>query len=121
MAEIGDTRERYPTPASLKAEAGTAPVARPSGRQRHVRFRRRPCNSRLRHSLQQPARHSVHESQWAGAYYASARDRGQSPSRAARGLADQWARILWRMWTDRTPYDEELRQHNRLVHGAKAA
>ena len=109
LAEVGDARQRYPTPESLRAEAGTAPVTRASGQRRSVHFRR-ACNSRLRHSFQQLARQSVRRSAWAKAYYTAARARGHSRSRAARGLADKWARILWRMWIDRTTYDESLHQ-----------
>lgn len=118
LAEMGDVRERYATPGALRAEAGTAPVTRASGNRLTVHFRR-ACNSRLRHTFQQLARQSVRQSGWAKEYYSASRTRGQSCSRAARGLADRWARILWRIWTDHTTYDEAL--HMRELHQPKAA
>src|SRR3954453_21133165 len=39
LAEIGDNRARYPTEAALAADAGQAPVAKQSGKQRHATFR----------------------------------------------------------------------------------
>ena len=47
LAEIGDNRARYPTPASLAADAGQAPVAKESGKRRHATFRW-ACDKRLR-------------------------------------------------------------------------
>lgn len=105
LAGLGDARDRYPTPEPLRGEAGTAPVTRQSGTWHTVHFRR-ACNRRLRHTFQQLARQSVLQSAWARAQYTVHRARGHSASRAARGLADQWVRVIWRMWIDRTPYDE---------------
>jgi transposase len=47
LAEIGEDRARFPTPAVLLAESGLAPVTRASGRSRNVRFRY-AANTRLR-------------------------------------------------------------------------
>lgn len=51
LAEIGEVRDRYPTPQVLLAEAGLAPVTRASGRSRSVRFRY-AANTRLREAAQ---------------------------------------------------------------------
>lgn len=118
LAEMGDVRERYPTPGALRAEAGTAPVTRASGNRLSVRLRR-ACNSRLRHSLQELARQSVRQSAWARQYYLATRARGHSCSRSARGLADKWVQILWRIWTNRTTYDDAI--HMRDLHQPQAA
>src|SRR5205085_9364933 len=47
IAELGDARERYPTDASLAADAGMSPVALESGKRRAATFRR-ACDKRLR-------------------------------------------------------------------------
>src|SRR5450755_2291422 len=39
LAEIGDSRERYPTYRALAADGGQAPVAIESGKSKHARFR----------------------------------------------------------------------------------
>jgi hypothetical protein len=45
-------------------------------------------------------------SYWAEAFYAQQRARGASHQSALRALAFKWARILFRCWQDRAPYDE---------------
>jgi transposase len=105
LAEIGEDRARFPTPAVLLAEAGLAPVTRASGRSRSVRFRY-AANTRLREATMWWAFNSLKTSPWAAAAFRQARDqRGQRYHRALRGLAARWTRILWRCWTTRTTYD----------------
>ena len=50
LAEIGDCRRRYPHRDAIAADAGQAPVAVESGKQRHAKFRW-ACNKRLRNAL----------------------------------------------------------------------
>src|SRR4051794_17070832 len=50
LGEIGDRRERFPTPAALQCYAGTAPVTKASGRARLV-VARTACNRALRQAL----------------------------------------------------------------------
>jgi transposase len=104
LAEMGEDRARFPTPDTLLAETGTAPVTRASGRSRTVRFRY-AANKRMRHAIDWWAFVSVRENQWAREHYDQARARGQQHNRALRGLGARWVRILWRCWTDGTPYD----------------
>ena len=47
----------------------------------------------------QPARQSA----WAQAVYDKAR--GACHAHAVRILAQAWIRVIWRCWTDHTPYD----------------
>jgi transposase len=105
LAEIGEDRARFPTPAVLLAEAGLAPVTRASGRSRSVRFRY-AANTRLREATMWWAFNSLKTSPWAAAAFRQARDqRGQRYHRALRGLAARWTRVLWRCWTTGSPYD----------------
>jgi transposase len=104
LAEMGEDRARFPTPDTLLAETGTAPVTRASGRSRTVRFRY-AANKRMRHAIDWWTFVSVRENQWAREHYDQARARGQQHNRALRGLGARWVRILWRCWTDSTPYD----------------
>jgi transposase len=109
LAEIGEDRDRFPTPEVLLAEAGLAPVTRAvtraSGRSRRVGFRY-AANRRLREACQWWAFGSVKESAWARQEFRTARDQhGQHFHRALRGLGARWMRILWRCWQDGVPYD----------------
>lgn len=114
LAEIGEDRDRFPTPEVLLAEAGLAPVTRASGRSRSVRFRY-AANTRLREATMWWAFNSLKVSPWANDAFRHARDRrGQRYHRALRGLAARWTRVLWRCWTDHTIYDPAR-------HGSAAA
>jgi transposase len=105
LAEIGEDRDRFPTPKILLAEAGLAPVTRASGRSRSVRFRY-AANTRLREATMWWAFNSLKVSPWANDAFRHARDRrGQRYHRALRGLAARWTRVLWRCWTDHTTYN----------------
>ena len=51
---------------------------------------------------------SMKTSPWAAQAFRQARDqRGQRYHRALRGLSARWMRIIWRCWTDQTPYQPE--------------
>jgi transposase len=105
LAEIGEDRGYYPQVGMLLAEAGLAPVTRASGRSHHVGFRY-AANSRLREACTWWAYNSLKSSPWAREAYDQARARKLPHHRALRGLGARWMRVLWRAWTDGTPYDE---------------
>ncbi len=104
LAELGDVRERFPSLDQLAAEAGTVPVTYQSGKTRSVAFRW-ACNHRLRQAITCLADNSRHANAWARAIYSAARARGCDHPHAIRILARAWLRVMWRAWTDRTPYD----------------
>lgn len=104
LAELGDARGRFPTEDRLAAEAGLAPVTYQSGKARGVGWRW-ACNKRLRAALTCFADNSRHQSPWAADVYKRARARGCRHPHAVRILARAWARVLWRAWTERQPYD----------------
>jgi len=104
LAEIGDNRARYPTPDSLAADAGQAPVAKESGKRRHATFRW-ACDKRLRGHFATLADSTRHWHPWAHDTYARARARGCEHPHATRILGRAWTRVLWRCWQNRTPYD----------------
>lgn len=112
LAEIGDSRARYPSDAALAADAGMSPVAIESGKRRVASFRW-GCDKRLRDAVACLADSTRHWHPWARAVYRRARARGQDHPHAIRTLGRAWLRILWRMWQERAPYDP-------LRHGALA-
>ena len=109
LAELGDVRERFCTADQLAAEAGLAPVTHQSGKTKAVVFRW-ACNHQLRRAITTWADNSRHGCAWAKAIYARARYRGCRHPHAIRILARAWARVLWRIWADRTLYQPT--QHN---------
>jgi len=104
LAELGDVRARFPTGDPFAAEAGGVPVTYQSGKSRGGGWRW-ACNKRLRAALTRMADNSRHQSPWAADLYRRARARGCAHPHAIRILARAWARVLWRAWTDRVPYD----------------
>jgi transposase len=115
IAEIGEDRSRFPTPGSLLAEAGLAPVTRQSGSSRRVVFRY-AANHHLRSAWNQWMLTAIRVSLWTRAEYDAARARGQSHNRAFRSVGARWGRILWRCWQDRAAYDPSL--DRRVVQAA---
>ena len=111
LAEIGDCRARYPDPAALAAAAGVAPSTRQSGKHLTVAYRR-GCNKNLRAALIDWAQDTPRDNPWARDTYDRARARGCRHPHAARILAQNWTRILWRCWHDHTHYNPDL--HGRL-------
>ena len=68
VAEIGDDRCRYPSPESLAADAGMAPVARESGKRKVAAFRW-ACDKRLREAVACLANSTRHHHPWAREVY----------------------------------------------------
>jgi transposase len=112
LAELGDVRERFPSPERLAAEAGAVPVTYQSGKTRSVTFRW-ACNHRLRQAINCLADNSRHANTWAHGIYVAARARGCDHPHAIRILARAWLRVIWRAWTDHKPHDPAL-HHNAL-------
>jgi transposase len=104
LAEIGDCRERYPSPEALAADGGMSAVAVESGKQRHAAFRY-ACAKRPRDALATLADASRHRKPWARRLYRDARARGHDHPRATRTVGRAWTRVLWRTWQDQEPHD----------------
>lgn len=112
LGEIGDRRERFPTPAALQSYAGTAPVTKASGRARIV-VARMACNRFLRQALLRWAFCSLTRSAWARAYYDQHRQAGKTHFMALRTLANRWLGILHQLLATGQRYDEAVHQRNR--------
>jgi transposase len=111
LAEIGDCRERFPTPESLAALAGATPSTRQSGQHRAVTFRYQ-CDKKLRDAIIDFAGDSRRANAWAADLYARARARGKTHPHAVRILARSWLHVIWRCWQDGVAYDPS--RHRRL-------
>jgi len=120
LAEVGDCRERFPTPEALACLAGAAPSTRQSGQYHAVTFRY-ACDKKLRDALVDFADDSRHANAWAADIYGRARRRGKRHPHAVRILARAWVYVIWRCWQDGVPYDPERHQALQRITLAEAA
>jgi len=118
---FGCDRLRYASAHGVQELTGTVPVTRQSGRSKTVAFRR-ACRKPFRNTMHQFAFCCLRNSVWARAYYDAARRQGQSHAQALRNLGARWLKIIYRMWVERTPYDEQryldalVRRNSPLAH-----
>lgn len=117
LAEFGVDRRRFDTADAIQCYAGTAPVARQSGKSTVVTMRR-ACCSTLRATVHLWVDLSRRKCAWAQAYYQAKVEKGHSHACALRCLGQRWLKILWRMWQDRLPYNEALHTLNQQKHGS---
>ena len=91
---------------ALSCYTGVAPVTERSGKNQcwvHVRW---SCPKFLRQSRHEFANSSIKFSTWAASAYEQFRQT-MDHHQAIRKLAFKWQRIVWRMWQERRPYNEE--------------
>jgi transposase len=93
---------------TLRAQCGTAPVTRQSGKKATVAMRY-ACNPRLREAIYHWARNSLLRDPKSKTHYAALRAKGHSHGRALRGVADRLLSVLVAMLTRGCLYDASLR------------
>jgi transposase len=106
LVAFGTDRSRLASAGNMQRFSGIAPVSRSSGKSRVV-YARCACPKFLRQTFHEFARLSVSKSQWARNYLDYYTDKGKKYHTIIRSLAFKWIRILFRCWTNRTPYDEQ--------------
>lgn len=114
LVKFGEDRKRFPSPATVQMLAGTAPVTRSSGKSKHIAFRR-ACDKAFRYFIQQFARSSLLQSAWANAYFQDASGRKLAHNHALRCLANRWLSVIWKLWSERKPYDEAFHVQQRML------
>lgn len=105
LAAMGSNRNRFQSSNELVRQVGIAPVLERSGKKTWVHWRY-ACPKFVRQTFVEWAGYSLRESYWAKLYYDSQRAMGKSHNIALRALAFKWARIVFRCWQNREPYDE---------------
>lgn len=105
IAAFGTDRNRYPAADNLLTYAGIAPVMERSGQKQWVHWRW-SAPTFLRQTFVEWAGETIRHSFWARAYYQCQREKGKSHQMAVRALAFKWGRILYRLWQNNQPYDE---------------
>jgi transposase len=110
-AELGDGKNRWNSFRHLQAEAGTVPATKASGNSRMVQFRF-ACKKQLRYAIYWFAFNSRQRCEWANKYYRNQRAKGHSSHQALRALGAKWLKIIFVMWRDHKPYDENYHLAN---------
>jgi hypothetical protein len=87
------------------------PLTKESGKVRVVHFRF-SCNKRLRHAVYWLAFTSLNQSEWAKVYYREQRSKGHNHHQAIRALGAKWLKIIFVLWKDHKPYDENYHLAN---------
>jgi transposase len=117
LGEMGSNRDVFESAQALQCYAGSAPVTKKSGKSRLV-FIRGMCNKVLRATVHLWVDESRKTCAWAQAYYQQKKQQGKSHAQALRCLGQRWLKILWKMWTTHTLYDEALHMLNMTRHGS---
>ncbi len=107
LVKFGDDRQRFPTPASVQALAGTCPVTDQSGKRKVIKFRK-ACDREWRSLSQAWAIALVNsaKSPLAVAYFEQIRPHCQNRHHAYRCVANRWLAVAWKLWQTHQPYDE---------------
>lgn len=104
---FGTDRGRYSDASEIQCYSGIAPVREQSGKQSWVHARW-SCPKFLRQTFHEFAQSSIPKSRWAKAVYQEYRERGAGHHAAIRSLAFRWIRILFAVWSQRSPFDEAI-------------
>jgi transposase len=117
LAAIGSDPDRYGSQEVLQCIAGTAPVRYQSGKinKVHVRW---SCDKFLRYTVHLWADCFRRASVWGQTYYQKKREQGMTHACALRCLGQRLLKIVFRMITDKAPYDAELHGRNQQKHGS---
>ncbi len=110
-AELGDAKSRWESFRHLQAEAGGVPVTKASGKSHVVHFRF-ACNKLMRYASYWLSFTSLNRCEWANKYYRDQRAKGHSHHEALRALGAKWLKIIFIMWRDDKPYDENYHLAN---------
>ncbi len=117
LAAIGNDPQRYGNHRVLQSFAGTAPVSYESGQISKAKIRW-ACDKFLRHTVHLWADCFRHVSHWGQTYYQKKRQQGMSHACALRCLGQRLLKIVFKMLTDKKPYDADLHARNQHKHGS---
>jgi len=117
LAAIGADPRRYGSHQVLQCFAGTAPVSYQSGQISKAQIRW-ACDKFLRHTVHLWADCFRKASVWGQTYYQKKRQQGMSHACSLRCLGQRLLKIVFKMLTDKKPYDAELHARNQHKHGS---
>ena len=114
---FGDVMDRFTRAGEVQALLGTAPMNYESGKYSRT-IMRRACNKKGRATLYYYAFSSLRFSGWAREYYDMQREKGKTHSVALRALSNKWVKIIFSMWKNEVPYDEETYVSKKILKAA---
>jgi transposase len=117
LAAVGTDPHRYGDHRVLQSFAGTAPVSYESGQIHKTRIRC-ACDKFLRYTVHLWADCFRHASHWGQTYYQQKRQHGMSHACALRCLGQRLLKILFKIISEKKPYDAELHARNQHKHGS---
>lgn len=117
LAAIGTDPRRDGDHNVLQCLAGTAPVSYQSGQINKAKIRW-ACDKFLRHTVHLWSDCFRKASAWGQTYYQKKRAQGMSHACALRCLGQRLLKILFKMLTDKKPYDAELHAQNQQTDGS---
>jgi len=117
LAAVGPDPDRYGSHQVLQSIAGTAPVSYESGKFKKARVRW-ACDKFLRYTVHLWADSFRRTSAWGQTYYDQKRAEGMTHACALRCLGQRLLKIVFRMISDKKPYDAELHARNQQKHGS---
>ena len=118
IGQLSEQQDFFKSANVLQCYGGTAPVTIQSGKKRIVVYRR-ACNKFLRYTLHLIAFASLRTVTWAREFYDNQKAKGKSHSLALRNLANQWAEIIFAIFTKREKYDESVYLSDRERYNQK--
>ena len=115
LAGFGEDRDKPVKHTDLAAAWGAAPITIQSGKYRAVK-RRFAADHTMNQALLYFAFNTAFtEGCWAADFYQRKRKQGKSHYTTLRCLVQRWLKILFRMWKDRTDYDEQYHRQNQTA------
>ena len=105
-AAFSQDRSRYADAVEVQCYSGIAPAVEQSGKHLHV-YARWSFPKFLHQTFHEFAAASLPQCPWARAFYQQQRARGAGHHQAIRSLAFRWIRVIFKLWKDGQPYDEE--------------
>ena len=113
LAGFGEDRDRWNGHEEVAARWGVAPVTQQSGKHKSVK-RRMARDTTIHQGWLWFAFNTITcEGCWARDYYRDKRKSGTDHYTALRCTAQRWVKITYRMWHDRTTYNEDYHQARR--------
>lgn len=105
-AAFGHDRSRYSDAAEMQRYSGIAPAVEQSGKHLRV-YARWSFPTFLHQTFHEFAATSLPHCAWARAFYQQQRERGAGHHQAVRSLAFRWIRVIFKLWKDGRPYDDQ--------------
>jgi Transposase IS116/IS110/IS902 family len=105
LAAFGEDRGRFDSARDIQCASGVATVLKRSGDSKTVHMRYR-CAKFIRQTFVEWAGQTIPKVVLGARVLRPAAGQGATHQVAVRALAFKWFRILFRVWKDRVPYDE---------------